>query len=132
MEKKLRLLIIAIAGIASFSLLLIANFSLYNIPSTLSKENISGISLFVDYNNNTIKVHKNFTLDNGKTTALDALEKWCDVKTIEFSWGIFVSEIDGVSGDWIYMVNNITPYVAAPKYQLDDEDEVKWQIKDIF
>jgi len=132
MNKKLKFFIIAIAGVSSFSILLIFNYNVIYNPTTLYKETVSDISLFVDYNNDTIKVYDNFTLDKGKTTAFDALDKWCDVKYIDFGWGIFVEEIDGVSGDWIYMVNNKTPYVGAPNYPLNDGDEVRWLIKEIF
>ena len=132
MEKKLKFSIIAIIGISSFTVLLIANFSLYPNPNTSSKEIVNNINLIVDYNNGTIKIHENFTLDNWKTTVFDALDKWCDVIIIDYVWGIFVSEIDGVSGNWIYMVNNSTPYVAAHNYQLNDGDEVKWLIRTIF
>lgn len=128
MDKRLKFFIIAIVGITSFTLLLIVNFNLYSNPNTPPKESVSNINLIVDYKNGTIKVHENFTLDNGKTTAFDALDKWCDVTYIDFGWGIFVTEIDGVSGDWIYMVNNNPPNVGAPDYPLNDGDEVKWLI----
>ncbi len=136
MDKKLKYFIIAITGVTCFSLLLIVNFNLIYIPIAPPKESVSGISLIVDYNNGTIRVHKNFTLDNGKTTAFDALDKWCDVKYTDFSWGIFVEEIDGISGGinggWIYMVNNITPNVGSPNYPLDDKDEVEWLIREFL
>ncbi|MFW9969654.1 MAG: DUF4430 domain-containing protein [Candidatus Odinarchaeota archaeon] len=132
MDKRLKFFIIAIIGISSFIILLIANFSLYSNPNTSSKESVNNISLIVDYNNGTIKNHENFTLNNWKITAFDALDKWCDIKTIDYVWGVFVSDIDGVSGNWIYMVNNNTPYVSAQNYQLNDGDEVKWLIGTIF
>jgi len=129
MKKKLKFFIIAIAGITSFSLLLIINFNLNYNPTTQPKESVNNITLIVDYKNGTILVHENFTLDNSKTTAFDALDKWCDIKYVDYGWGIFVTEIDGVSGGWIYMVNNNSPNVGAPDYPLNDGDEVKWLIK---
>lgn len=132
MDKKLKFLVIALVGITSFSILILFNFNLYYTPTTPPKETVSDISLVVDYNNGTIKVHENFTLDNRKTTAFDALDKWCDIKYNDFGWGIFVQEIDGISGSWIYMVNNITPNTGAPNYSLDDGDEVKWMIRELY
>lgn len=129
MNKKLKFFIISIVGITSFSLLLIANFNLYDTPTETPKESINNITLIVDYKNGTIKVHENFTLDNGKTTAFDALDKWCDIEYVDFGWGIYVTEIDGVSGGWVYMVNNNFPNVGAPECPLNDGDEVKWLIK---
>jgi len=126
MRKKVKFIIIAlVVGISTLASLIILNFYLYKKPETL--EGVEDISLFVDYNNGTIKTRTNFTLDNGKTTALDALEKWCDVSTTDFIWGIFVSKIDGVSGDWIYMVNSFSPSVGASAYPLESGDNVTWK-----
>ncbi|MFX0105908.1 MAG: DUF4430 domain-containing protein [Candidatus Hodarchaeota archaeon] len=129
MNKKLKFFIIAFAWIISFSLLLLINFYLNYNPIETRKENVNNITLFVDYNNGTIKVRENFTLDNWKTTAFDALDKWCDIKYVDHGWGIFVEEIDGIRGGWIYLINNYAPNVGAPVYQLNDGDEVKWLIK---
>ncbi|MFX0135542.1 MAG: DUF4430 domain-containing protein [Candidatus Hodarchaeota archaeon] len=129
MNKKLKFFIIAIIGISSFSLLFLINFNLISNPTKPSKETVNNITLIVDYKNGTIKVHENFTLDNWKTTAFDALDKWCDINYVDYGWGIFVSEIDGIKGGWIYLVNNYTPNVGAPDYPLNDGDEVKWLIK---
>ena len=129
MNKKLKFFIITITGITSFSLLLIFNFYIIS-PAITPKENVSDITLIVDYKNGTIKTHEDFTLVNGSTTVFDALNKWCDVAYIEnINWGVFVTEIDGISGDWIYSVNNFFPNVGASKYPLSDGDEVKWMIK---
>ena len=130
MNKKLKFFFITIAGITSFSLLLVVNFNLNYNPTTPPKEIVNNITLIVDYKNGTIKFQENFTLDDQKTTAFDALDRWCDIKYVDYGWGIFVNEIDGISGGWIYMVNNITPNVAAPEYPLNDGDEVKWLIKE--
>ncbi|MHA1641208.1 MAG: DUF4430 domain-containing protein [Promethearchaeota archaeon] len=108
-----------------FTSLIIFNFSLYDKPKTLEK--VENISLFVDYNNGTIKSRENFTLEGGKTTAFDALIKWCKVTYEDYGWGIFVTSIDGVEGDWIYFVNNQSPSVGASVYPLKNNDVVKWQ-----
>ena len=82
MRKKVKFILIALVGISAFAFLIIFNFDLYKKPETL--ESVEDISLFVDYNNGTIKTRTNFTLDNGKTTALDALEKWCIIRYVVY------------------------------------------------
>jgi hypothetical protein len=129
MNKKLKFFIIAIVGITSFSLLFIINFNLIYKPTEPPKEVVNNITLIVDYKNGTIKVQENFTLDNWKTTAFDALDKWCDINYVDYGWGIFVAEIDGIRGGWIYLVNDYAPNMGAPDYLLNNGDEVKWLIK---
>ncbi len=124
MKKQIKFLLIALIGISCFTVLIIINFSLYKKPQTITT--VQNISLTVDYNNGTIKEHFNFTLDGGKTTVFDALDRWCDIEYEEFSWGIIVRVIDGVGGDWIYMVNNYSPGVGATAYPLNSGDIVKW------
>jgi hypothetical protein len=125
MKKKIKILIIAIIGISLFSVLLLINFSLYESPESL--QSVENISLVVDYNNGTIKNKTNFTLDNGRTTAFDALDKWCDVDYEDFGWGIIVRVIDGIDGNWIYQVNGYGPGVGASVYPLQDGDIVRWE-----
>ncbi len=125
MRKNVKLIIIALVGISTFASLIIFNFNSYKIPETL--EGVQDISLFVDYNNGTIKARTNFTLDNGKTTALDALEKWCIIRYEVSVRGILVTEIDGVSGGWIYKVNGFLPPVGASAYPLESGDLVTWK-----
>ncbi|GAI87045.1 unnamed protein product [marine sediment metagenome] len=105
MRKKIKFVLITLIGVSAFASLIIFNFNLYKKPETL--ESVKDISLFVDYNNGTIKTRTNFTLDNGKTTAFDALEKWCIIIYDDFGWGIIVRAIDGVSGSWIYRNPNL-------------------------
>ena len=125
MRKKIKLVLISLIGISAFMSLIIVNIILDEKPETL--EGVEDISLFVDYNNGTIKTRTNFTLDNGKTTALDALEKWCIIRYDDFGWGILVTEIDGVSGGWIYTVNNYFAEVGASAYPLESGDLVTWK-----
>jgi len=124
MRKKTKFILIAIIGIISFTILITINFSLYKTQQTLTK--VEDISLIVDYNNGTIKEHYNFTLEGGKTTAFDALDKWCDIEYQEYSWGIIVRVIDGMGGSWIYLVNGYSPGVGASVYALNDGDLVEW------
>ena len=125
MRKKIKFIVITLVGVTAFASLIIFNFNLYKKPETLGS--VEDISLFVDYNNGTIKTRTNFTLDNGKTTALDALEKWCIIRYEDFGWGIIVREIDGVSGSWIYMINGFSPSVGASVYTLKSADLVTWE-----
>ena len=125
MRKKIKLVLIALIGISAFMSLIIVNIILDEKPETL--EGVEDISLFVDYNNGTIKTRTNFTLDNGKTTALDALEKWCIIRYEVSVRGILVTEIDGVSGGWIYKVNGFLPPVGASAYPLESGDLVTWK-----
>ncbi len=125
MRKKIKFVLITLIGVSAFASLIIFNFNLYKKPETL--ESVKNISLFVDYNNGTIKTRTNFTLDNGKTTAFDALEKWCIIIYDDFGWGIIVRAIDGVSGSWIYMINSFSPSVGASVYPLKSGDLVTWE-----
>ena len=125
MRKKIKFILITLIGVSAFASLIIFNFNLYKKPL----ESIEDISLFVDYNNGTIKTRTNFTLDNGKTTAFDALEKWCIIRYVDYGiWGKFVTEIDGISGNWIYTVNSFGPGTGASVYSLKSGDLVTWQL----
>ena len=125
MRKKIKFILITLIGVSAFASLIIFNFNLYKKPETL--ESVKDISLFVDYNNGTIKTRTNFTLDNGKTTAFDALDKWCIIIYDDLGWGIIVRAIDGVSGSWIYMINSFSPSVGASVYPLKSGDLVTWE-----
>jgi len=128
MRKKLKFFIIVIVGISSFSMLILINFNLITNPTKSTRESVNNITLLVNYKNGTIKTHENFTLDNWETTVFNALDKWCDIQFVDYGWGIYVTEIDGIKGGWIYLVNNNAPNVGAPDYPLNDGDEVKWLI----
>jgi len=91
-------------------------------------EFVSDISLSVDYNNGTVKSRLNFTLDSGKTTAFDALDKWCEIDYEDFGWGIIVREIDNVRGNWIYKINGFSPSIGASAFTLEDGDLIDWQL----
>ncbi|MEJ2277968.1 MAG: DUF4430 domain-containing protein [Candidatus Lokiarchaeota archaeon] len=111
---------------------MISLYSLGVLNLGLSNQNQGGnevhqINLIVDYNNGTIKEKQNFTLSNGKTTAFDALNKWCDVSYVHYvNMGILVTAIDGISGNWVYSVNGTQPSVSSTKVYLTDNTTVKW------
>jgi len=125
MRRKFKFIIIAIIGIISFTTLIFINFNLKQQPSTLEK--VEGLSLFVDYNNGSIKVRENFTLEGGKTTAFDALKNWCTIRYDNYGWGIIVREIDGIGGNWLYYVNNYSPSVGSDAYPLKNNDSIRWE-----
>lgn len=125
MRKKVKITLIIIVGVSLITSLLIFNLSLYKKPETL--ESVNNISLTVDFNNGTVKTRLNFTLDNGKTTALDALDMWCEIDYDDFGWGIIVREIDNVRGNWIYKINGFSPSIGASVYTLKDGDLIEWQ-----
>ena len=126
MRKKVKNILIVLVGVSLLASLLIFNFSLYKKPETL--ETVKDISLSVDYNNGTIKTRLNFTLDGGKTTALDALDKWCEIDYDDFGWGVIVREIDNVRGSWIYKINEFSPSIGASVFTLKDGDLIEWQL----
>ena len=126
MRKKVKNTLIVLVGVSLLATLLIFNLSLYKKPESL--EYVVDISLSVDYNNGTVKTRHNFTLDNGKTTAFDALDKWCEIDYDDFGWGIIVREIDNIRGNWIYKINGFSPSVGASVYTLKDGDLIEWQL----
>lgn len=99
---------------------------MYKKPETL--ESVEDISLFVDYNNGTIKTRTNFTLDNGKTTVYHLLVNCCETSVQNFGGFIYVNEINGIGPGWIYTINEGTPpNLPADYYNLLDNDTVKWK-----
>ena len=125
MRKKVKNSLIVLVGVSLLAALLIFNLTLYKKPESL--ESVNDISLSVDYNNGTVKTRLNFTLDNGKTTAFDALDKWCEIDYDDFGWGIIVRAIDNVRGNWIYKINGLSPSIGASVYTLKDGDLIEWQ-----
>ncbi len=126
MRKQIKITLIALVGVTLLATLLLFNFSLYRKPETL--EYVDDISLSIDFNNGTVKTELNFTLESGKTTAFDALDKWCEINYDDFGWGIIVREIDNVRGFWIYKINGFSPSVGASVYTLKDGDFIEWQL----
>ena len=126
MRKQIKISLIALVGVTLLTTLLVFNLNLYKKPETL--ESVHNISLSIDYNNGTVKSELNFTLDSGKTTAFDALDKWCEIDYDDFGWGIIVREIDNIRGSWIYKINGFSPSVGASVYTLKNGDLIEWQL----
>ncbi|TFG26388.1 MAG: DUF4430 domain-containing protein [Promethearchaeota archaeon] len=125
MKRKAKFFIIGIIGIISFSTLITINFNLKQTPDTI--ELVTDLNLHVDYNNGSIKIRQNFTLSEGKTTVFDALALWCELLYDDYGWGIIVREIDGVGGNWLYYVNDVSPSVGSDLYPLENGDSIRWE-----
>jgi len=131
--KMLKYLLTGIFGTICFSSLLVYSYWLTRgVASIDEKSNetplevVEDITLIVDFGDGTVKNWEGFTLKEGKTTVLDALEKYCDIKYEDYGWGILVTEIDGVEGDWIYEVNGEQPGHGADRHYLRDGDTIEW------
>ncbi len=134
--KMLKYLFTGIFGAICFSSLLVFNYWLNSgAASTDEKSNetalevVEDITLIVDFGDGNIKSWKGFTLSGGKTTVLDALDKYCDIKYDDYGWGILVTEIDGVDGKWIYEVNGEKPGHGADRHYLRDGDTIRWEFQ---
>jgi hypothetical protein len=103
----------------------------YSIDETSEEtplEVVEDIILIVDFGDGTVKIWEDFTLTEGKTTVLDALDKYCDIEYDDYGWGVLVTEIDGVEGDWIYEVNGEQPDHGADRHYLRDGDTIEWML----
>ena len=124
MKQKKKYILIAIIGVTLFSLLILVNFSLK--PDKL--ETVENITLIVDYNNSTIKTRANFTLSEGKTTAFDALNQWCEIQYAVYGIRYFVIAIDGIGGNWLYFINGNLAGEGSNVYALNNGDVVEWRV----
>ena len=142
MEKTHKYLILVIIGTTCFTGLILFNY--YIVPewqASLNQSNndddayvgldnplqeVHNITLIVDYNGEleTKKV-KDFNLTSGKTTAFDAVDKWCDVEYWEGKK--YITYIDGVGIGWTYYVNEPPlPNKPAIEFYLNNGDKVYW------
>jgi len=140
MKKNIKYIIIGLIAISSFSILLIFNFVILpNLQSNINQNNnnnrvkqfeVKNISVFIDYSGVQDKDNEffqNLNLTNYETTAFHALLNCCEVKTIDYGWGLYVEEINGI-GRWIYWINNDpSPSMASNYFYLLDNDTVNWK-----
>ena len=131
--KMLKYLLTGIFGAICFSSLLVYSYWLSTGIVSIDEKSdetplevVEDITLIVDFGDGTVKNWKDFTLTEGKTSVLDALDKYCDIKYEDYGWGILVTEIDGIEGDWIYEVNGEQPGHGADRHYLRDGDEIEW------
>ncbi|TXT58352.1 MAG: hypothetical protein BAJALOKI2v1_390026 [Promethearchaeota archaeon] len=90
---------------------------------------VHNITLIVDYSGEKEpnEKYENISLYNNKTTVFDALNKSCQIKYDHYGWGLYITEINGVGEGWTYTVNNEPmPPIPANKYNLRDNDVIKW------
>ena len=134
--KMLKHLFTGIFGALCFSSLIVYNYWLTTGLASTDEdsekellERVEDITLIVDFGDGTIKNWEEFTLSGGRTTVLDALDKYCDIKYDDYGWGIIVTEIDGVEGDWLYEVNDEYPSHGADRHYLRDGDTIRWEFQ---
>jgi len=119
--------LIAIVGIASLASFLIFTLSLGVSEVNKPQKEVNDITLIIDYGNGTIKTRENFQLTNYNTTVFDALIKWCEVEYHDYGeMGILIESIDGVSGNWLYSVNDDFPGISSNMYNIKNGDTIKW------
>ncbi|MFX1378107.1 MAG: DUF4430 domain-containing protein [Promethearchaeota archaeon] len=119
--------LIAILAGASFTSLLVFTFSIEIGEINDPLRNVQDISLIVDYGNGTIRTWENFELSNYNTTAFDALQRWCNIEYTDYGdMGVLVESVDNIVGNWRYSINAKFPGVSANKYNLQNQDIVKW------
>ena len=145
MEKIHKYLLLVIIGTTCFTGLILFNF--YVVPEWQSSINqssndddddaymglddplssVHNITLIVDYDGGLDKLTKrDFNLTDGKTTAFDAVDKWCEL--IHNEDKTYVTHIDSVGEGWVYWVNE-KPLSNKPaiEFYLDHEDTVYWE-----
>ena len=144
MEKIHKYLLLVIIGTTCFTGLILFNF--YVVPEWQSSINqssndddddaymglddplsgVHNITLIVDYDGELPKLTKrDFNLTDGKTTAFDAVDKWCEVEHWEDK--TYITYIDGVGVGWTYYVNEPPlPSKPAIEFNLDNGDTVYW------
>jgi hypothetical protein len=86
--------------------------------------------LIIDYGNTTQESHTGLS----GTTVFDILNQSANVTYTQYSYGLFIESINGVSNNeggsgfyWQYWVNDELAPVAADQYVLLDSDQVLWK-----
>ncbi|MHA2128488.1 MAG: hypothetical protein ACXABO_20135 [Promethearchaeota archaeon] len=138
MIKKIKFILIGTIAVLSFTMLILFNFIILpnfqsNLSQNLDNERekrfaVKNITIFIDYSGaQENQSFHDLNLTNYETSAYHALLNCCDIKVRSFSWGLFVDEINGVSG-WIYWINDDPPpNIPANYFYLIDNDTVNWK-----
>jgi len=129
MRKPIKVIIISIIGVASFTLFFFFFFNInFNPSDTTQQPEVINLTLSIDYKNGTIGIFENFSLDQEKTTVFDAVDKWCNIIYTEYPNGdYYITNINGIDIGWIYFVNNISPSVAVNRYHLNNGDYIHFE-----
>lgn len=123
-NKYILVTILATASFTSF-FVFASNIEISEVNESL--RTVQDITLIVDYGNGTVKTWETFELTDYNTTAFDALIKWCEIEFTDYGdMGLIVESIDGIGGNWRYSINDEFPGVSAYKYNLKNEDIIKW------
>ncbi|MFX1455820.1 MAG: hypothetical protein ACFFDB_10650 [Promethearchaeota archaeon] len=139
MRKNLKYLTIGIITISCFTGLILLNIFLF--PSLQSNLNqitndnrekqfeVTNISIFIDYSGaQENDFYQYINLTNYQTTAFDAIVNCCVIKVRDFSWGLYVEEINGVGNGWIYWINDDPPpNIPSNYFYLYSNDTLNWK-----
>ena len=138
MEKRIKYILLVLIGISCFSLLFLFNTILLQNPeSPINQKNgerdvkqysVENITLIIDYSGiKTNEKFENINLTNYETTAYHLLLNCCEIVIIDYDWGVYINEINGVGVGWIYTINNdVPPSMPSNYFNLLDNDTVKW------
>ena len=138
MEKRIKYILLVLIGISCFSLLFLFNTILLQNPESPINQNngerdvkqycVENITLIIDYSGiKTNEKFENINLTNYETTAYHLLLNCCEIVIIDYDWGVYINEINGVGVGWIYTINNdVPPSMPSNYFNLLDNDTVKW------
>ena len=138
MEKRTKYISLVLIGISCFSLLFLFNTILLQNPEPpinqkngerdVKQYSVENITLIIDYSGiKTNEKFENINLTNYETTAYHLLLNCCEIVIIDYDWGVYLKEINGVGVGWIYTINNgVPPRVPSNYFNLLDNDTVKW------
>lgn len=69
-------------------------------------------------------------------TPLDLLKERADIATEDTTFGVFVSEINGVSNSekyyWLLYINNEIASSGADQYKCQEGDKIEWRYEKLF
>jgi hypothetical protein len=131
--------LIGTIGVACFASLIFFSNGIFpflrEIPEQ-PNENAENITLIIDYGDGRIDTWENFSLFEGNTTVLDALNKYCDIEVEDYGiMGFLVTEINGYKNgakSWRYGVNSERVGYSAAEYNLEDGDVINWIYGDSY
>lgn len=93
-------------------------------------ETRENLTLIVDYKNGTIDEFEDIDLFDHYTTCFDLLNKCCRIDYKTYNWqpkSFFIEEINGLSGDWVYEVNDESIPAAANVVSPPNDSVVFWE-----
>lgn len=114
-------------GIAVIAILVIVIQST-SIYEPLVKEGKTALSLEINYGENIKK--ESLEIRNG-TTAFQVLNNTHTVKYNEYSFGYFITGVDGIEQNathsWLYFVNGLPPTLSVDRYVLEEGDNLSFR-----